>query len=149
MFGTIARKKRTLEHLMDTILKVCKKEIIPKPKKIIYPSVIEDSIQSLENKLKEYPILPRHLLRWVSLKIIDGEEKILKSIEENFSISLLDNIGIELIRVKILNQLKEHNLVNENFKDMIVSSIMKQAEIICKIVCTFGNKNYSRQRPKD
>lgn len=129
---------------MDTILKVCKKEIIPKPKKIVYPSVIEKGIKTLEDKLKEYSVFPHHLLRWIALKLMDGEEKILKSIEENFSTSFIDNIGIQLIRIKILNQLKEFNLSNENFKDMIVSSIMKQAEIICKTVCTFENKNYSR-----
>ena len=129
---------------MDTILKICKKEIIPKPKKIVYPPAIEEGIKTLEDKLKEYSVFPPHLLRWIALKLIDGEEKILQSIEKNFSISLIDNIGIQLIRIKILNRLKEFNLLNENLKDKIVSSIMEQAEIICKRVCTFENKNYSR-----
>lgn len=129
---------------MDTILKICKKEIIPKPKKIVYPPAIEEGIKTLEDKLKEYSVFPPHLLRWIALKLIDGEEKILQSIERNFSISLIDNIGIQLTRIKILNQLKEFNLLNENLKDKIVSSIMEQAEIICKTVCTFENKNYSR-----
>jgi len=129
---------------METVLKVCKKEIIPNPKKIVYPSVIEEGIKSLTEKLKDYPTLPSPLLRWIALKIIDGEEKILKSIEENFSLSLIDNISLQLIRVKILNQLKEHHLANENFKDAIVSSIMKQAETICKTVYTFESQNYSR-----
>ena len=134
---------------MDTVLKVCKKEISPNPHKIIYPSVIEDGIKSIEDKLKEETVLPNNLLRWISLKLIDGDEKILKSIEENYSISLIDNINLQLVKVKVLNKLKESNLVNENFKDTIVSSIMKQSEEICKTVCTFENKNYSRQRPKN
>lgn len=37
LFGTIARKKKTLNNLMDTISKVCKKEIIPTPKLVEYP----------------------------------------------------------------------------------------------------------------
>ena len=37
LFGTIARKKKTLDNLMDTISKVCKKEIIPTPKLVEYP----------------------------------------------------------------------------------------------------------------
>lgn len=128
---------------MDTVLKVCKGEIIPKPKKVIYNSIVEQSIASLENTLKNISSLPSHLIRWISLKIIDGEENILKSIEKNFSVSLIDNVEIELIRVKILNKLKEHNILGEGFKDYIVSSIVKQAEIICKKVCTFENQNYS------
>ena len=98
---------------MDTILKVCKKEIIPNPNKIIYNSIIEESIESLEDKLKTSSSLPWHLLRWVSLKIIDGEEKILKTIEKNFSISLINNVQIDLIRVKILTLLREDK--NERF----------------------------------
>ncbi len=46
LFGTIARKKKTLKDLMDTIQKVCEKKIIPKPKKIQYDSDDEDYIVS-------------------------------------------------------------------------------------------------------
>lgn len=37
MFGTIARKKHSLNNLMDTVLKVCKKEIVPNPNLVEYP----------------------------------------------------------------------------------------------------------------
>lgn len=131
--------------MLDTILKVCQQEIRPKPKKVNYSPAIEKGISSLETKLRQEFILPDNLFRWISLKIIDGEETILNSIEKNFSISLLDNIRIQLIKVKIINQLKNANQYNESFKDTIVSSIMKQAEIICKKVCTFENNNYSRK----
>ena len=133
---------------MDTILKVCKKEIIPNPKKIIYNSIIEESIESLEDKLKNITFIPCHLLRWVSLKIIDGEEKILKTIEKNFSISLINNVEIQLLKVKISNKLKKHGMSGEGFKDCIVSSIVKKAEIISKKVCTFENQNYSKRDRK-
>lgn len=46
LFGTIARKKKTLDNLMDTIQKVCEKKIIPNPKKIKYDSDDEDYIVS-------------------------------------------------------------------------------------------------------
>lgn len=129
---------------MDTVLKVCKKEIIPTPQKIIYSHFIEKGIQELEKKLKNIPSLPSHLLRWISLKIIDGEEDILTSIEKNFAISLIDNVEIKLTRTKILDTLREHHITGEGFKDCIVSTIMNESEIICKKVCTFENKNYSR-----
>ena len=50
--------------------------------------------------------------------LLGATKKILKSIEENYSISLIDNINLQLVRVKVLNKLKESNLVNENFKDI-------------------------------
>ena len=144
MCGTIARKKKSLDILMDTILKVCQKKIVPTPKKVVYSSIVEEGIKELEIKLKSFSNLPKYLYRWIALKIIDGEEKILESIEKNLSISINDNVDFRLIRIKIINNLKTHKLSTENFKDCIVSSIIKRCEKICKKVCSFENKNYSR-----
>ena len=98
--GTTARDKRTLENLKNTMYKVCKKEIIPKPKKIEYSTQIEENIDSLEQELintykekeqKNYRGIPlaveeneisEKLYRWISIKIIDGEEKILETIQK-------------------------------------------------------------------
>lgn len=142
--GTIARKKNTLNNLMDTILKVCKKEIIPKPKKVTYLDIIEKELNSLNNCLKAFYTLPHHLYRWISLKIIDGETNILESIEKNFSVSLIEDTKINHIKTEITNVLEDNNISNEKFKDTIVSSILKHSESICKKVCTFKNNNYSR-----
>ena len=129
---------------MDAILKVCKKEEIPNPKKVSYSPIIEDGIILLQDKLKESFNIPPYMLRWIALKIIDGEEKILNSIEENFSISILDNMEIQLLRIQIFKKLQENDILKENFKDKIVTSIMKRSEKICKKVCAFENNNYSR-----
>lgn len=142
--GTIARKKKTLETLMETTLNICQKKIVPKPHKIEYSSEIEDGIALLEDKLSHYSTIPKNLLRWIALKVIDGDKKILKSIEENFSISIIDNVEIQLVRAKILNKLQDKN----SLKDSIVSSIMKRSEEICLKVCTFENENYSRRDRK-
>ena len=98
LFGTIARKKKSLDNLMDTILKVCEKEILPKPNLVKYPIYIENAIELISKKLEDFKVLPPKLLRWVSLKILDGEEKILKSIEEHFNISIIDNSTLQNIR---------------------------------------------------
>ena len=147
--GTIARKKKTLQNLMSTIYDVCAHQNLPTPQKINYPKCIEDGILSLTQELKNQFDLPQNLYRWISLKILDGEDKILSSIEDNFSISLRTNAKIQLLRNEILINLKKENIYKETFKDTIVSSIMKQAEKICKEVCRFENENYSRKRPKD
>lgn len=149
MFGTIARKKKSLNHLMDTIYKVCKKEITPEPKQITYNKVIEDGIESLTFKLSDFPSLPSYLLRWIALKIIDGDKKILNSIEKNFNVSTDNSTSINQIKVKILNDLNSIHIVNDGFKDSIVSSIMKRSEEICKKVCTFETKDYARKRQKN
>ena len=160
MFGTIARKKKSLDNLMDTILKVCKKEILPKPNLVKYPIFIENEIEVISKKLEDFKVLPPKLLRWVSLKILDGEEKILKSIEEHFNISIIDNSTLQNIRKMSIekinlekekleeNKNKTSNENKENFKDIIVSSIINTAEKISNSVCTYGNNNYSAKDRK-
>ena len=160
MFGTIARKKKSLDNLMDTILKVCKKEILPKPNLVKYPIFIENEIEVISKKLEDFKVILPKLLRWVSLKILDGEEKILKSIEEHFNISIIDNSTLQNIRKMSIerinlekekleeNKNKTSNENKENFKDIIVSSIVTTAEKISNSVCTYGNNNYSARDRK-
>lgn len=160
MFGTIARKKKSLDNLMDAILKVCKKEILPKPNLVKYPIYIENEIEIVSKKLEDFKVIPPKLLRWVSLKILDGEEKILKSIEEHFNISIIDNSALQDIRKMSIekinlekekleeNKNKTSNENKENFKDIIVSSIVTTAEKISNSVCTYGNNNYSARDRK-
>ena len=145
---------------MDTILKVCKKEILPKPNLVKYPIFIENEIEVISKKLEDFKVLPPKLLRWVSLKILDGEEKILKSIEEHFNISIIDNSALQDIRKMSIDRInlekekleenknKTSNENKENFKDIIVSSIVTTAEKISNSVCTYGNNNYSARDRK-
>lgn len=134
--GTTARKKKTLTNLIKTLEKVCNGNIKPNPKKVRYSKDIEKSISEISNILEVETSLPKQLYRWVSLKLLDGEPKILNSIQENFSIDI--------------NKFDAFKKLNENFKDVIVSSIMDKAEKICKKVCTFENENYSsRDRKMD
>ena len=142
--GTIARKKKTLNNLLDTIMQICEGKIIPTPKNVTYPNEIENAISLISEKLKDYKVIPKKLLRWISLKVLDGEEKILKSIEKAFNISIIDNTELEFVKVKALNTLKSQ----ENLKDTIVSSIMNRAEDICRNVCTYEMSSYSRRDRK-
>lgn len=132
--GTTARKKKTLTNLIKTLEKVCNGNIKPNPKKVRYSKDIEKSILEISNILEVETSLPKQLYRWVSLKLLDGEPKILNSIQENFSIDI--------------NKFDAFKKLNENFKDVIVSSIMDKAEKICKKVCTFENENYSSRDRK-
>lgn len=144
--GTVARNKKTLDKLMNTTLQVCRNNIKPFPKKIKYSPIIEQSIDNLENELKNIFTVSDNLYRWISLKILDGENTILDSIEKNLNVDIQKNEFIQQKKQKILDNFNTENINSSNFKDKIVSSIMNKAEIICKKVCTFENKDYSRKR---
>lgn len=158
--GTTARDKRTLENLKNTIYKVCKKEIIPNPKKIKYTSQIEENIDILEQELintyeeneqENYRGIPlaleenkisEKLYRWISIKIIDGEEKILETIQQKFNINL-EAENIKECTTHIKNNLEKSGITNKNFKDKIVSNIVKKAEEVSQEVCSFEDRDYS------
>ena len=143
--GTTARKKKTLENLLSTLDKVCRKEIIPNPKIVKYPDNLENAIIKLTDVLKSEFKLPSYTYRFLALKILDGNEKILLSIEENFSISILENEKITHFKKEIL---KEENLNKKDLKIIITSSIVNRAESVAKDVCTFENPDYSKRDRK-
>ena len=143
--GTTARKKKTLENLLSTLDKVCRKEIMPSPKIVRYPDNLENAIIKLTDVLKSEFKLPSYTYRFLALKILDGNEKILLSIEENFSISILGNEKITHFKKEIL---KEENLNKKDLKSIITSSIVNRAESVAKDVCTFENPDYSKRDRK-
>lgn len=142
--GTIARNKRTLDKLLETIKKACENKIEIIPKRVIYQENIENAITKLTKVLKEKYSLNENMYRWISLKIIDGEEKIIKSIEKNLEIEILENKEIQ----SIIENIKKDNDFNINYKDIIISKIVETAEKISNKVCIFEDKDYSERDRK-
>lgn len=86
----VARDGIGVHILKDTIEKIVEGEIKPKPYKIQY----DDSIESLVKEIVEH--LPKYIkeklnARWIALRLIDGDNSILTSIQE----FLLINSSIE------------------------------------------------------
>ncbi len=147
--GTIARKKKTLNNLIEIVEEVASKKIEVKPKIIKYIPVIEDAIKMIESKLEQ--VLPqekKYLTRWISLKLIDREEKILTSIQEKLNISLLENEEIHNKIIEAEEILKKHDINKENIRDTIISSIIFEAESIAKETITYENKRYEAKDRK-
>lgn len=147
--GTIARKKKTLDNLLEKIEEVATKKIKTKPNLIKYIGAIEDTINMISSKLK-LPKEKEYLKRWVSLKLLDGEEKILVSIKKNLKIELLENKELKDTMIEAYKLLEENNIDKENIRDIIVSSIVFEAEKITKEVVEYENNMYqSRDRKID
>ena len=147
--GVIARKKRTLNELLKTIRKTCnKKELAKNIYQIKYKEEIELQISKIEKVLKKEYKIEKKMARWISIKIIDGEKSILKEIERNLKIKLLDNKNIIDIREKALKELENEGITKENFKEEIISTIVKDSEDIAKEVCNFKNKDYAKRDRK-
>ena len=142
--GVIARKKKTLNKLIETIDKVCNEEINLKPNKIEYPPYIENCVEKLEEKINKMLIKEnKRLSRWICLKLIDGDQKILRSIEKNLKINLINNKELINEKEEISDILKFNGIEQSDVKDKIISSIIFKAESIYNDTVSVTNEKYN------
>lgn len=148
--GTIARKPKTLKKLMDKVEQVCNGSIKNSPHRVKYSAIMEDCISLLTPSVID--ILPKdkeYLTRWICLKLIDGDEKILSSIEKNLKITLLENVDIALKLIQIRVKLSNESIYNsDEIRDNIVSSIVFEAETLATDVCTYDKEKYNERDRK-
>ena len=142
VISTVAHKKSSLKTLTDTLDKVISKEIVVSPLKIEYPEIIESAIKNIQQCLMGYNI--KNLdSRWLSLKLLDDDETLIKEANNYLGFDLLKKKDIK----KVVNESKEHlnknNIDTDKLKDMVVSVIVKKSENICDGVITYEKKNYS------
>lgn len=140
--GTIAHKKETLSNLLETIFKKCSETNCNPAKHVIYPSIIEDCIKLLSSSLKNTSI-PSHLSRWISLKLLDSDKKILENIEKKYNLSFIDNSSITSSLDQCYQKLSANNISKKYLKDIIISTISKKAEITSNAVCSVNNSRHS------
>jgi len=145
--GTTARKPKTLKKLQEAIFDICSKKIIPNPKKVKYVPIIEYSILSLFPEIEKISN-NSYLTKWIALKIIDGDEKIISSIENSFKINIKENELINKKLEEIYDILSKNTITKDSFKDIIISSIIFKCEEICKKVCYFQNNDYNERDKK-
>ncbi len=169
--GTIAQKKKTLDNLKEIIYKVSTNKLNPIPKTVEYENKLEVNIEKIKDSIKdEYVgkfsdsscfsknntlnkeskdvnIISDKLYKWIAIKALDGDKKILESIKENLKISLdIESISQNLEKAK--KDLKAVGITEENFKDKIVENIVNRAEQVTKEVCKFNNSDYSSRDRK-
>ena len=160
VIGTIAQKKKTLENLKECLYNVVKGKIKSKANLVVYNNYIESQITKLVPILKEKIEKARkeeineNILRWISLKIIEGNDKILSKIEKEFKINLENTInmlepkGQEPINQNLREEIKKEEAKDKQIKDMIIESIIHKSEEVSKKVCTYENEKYYNKQLK-
>lgn len=134
--GTSAREGKGLDRLQEMVKQVSKEEVETNPIKIEYNDELKNIIKEIKNHLD-------HLggnkldLDWTSLRLIEDDNDLIKSINEY--------INIDLSKDKVLNKkikTAKENLVDIN--DNIVSSIVKTAENIAESVVKKPKENHNK-----
>ncbi|HLR34490.1 MAG TPA: ferrous iron transport protein B [Tissierellales bacterium] len=142
VIGTAARSGEGLEELKSTVEKVASGELKPNPKKISYDKVLEEAIEQIQPNI--HNLVGNNIdSKWVSLRLIDGDNKLLESMNDyiNFDLSQDELLNKKLEGIHL--NLKKENIELEDLRDRIVSSIVKTGESISRKVVTFQNKNHN------
>ncbi|MEW8995334.1 ferrous iron transport protein B [Clostridium sp.] len=143
--GTSATTGDGLIELMDVVYKLTNNEIPINPIKIKYDKILEDSISIIEPEVKialkniDSKINPR----WISLKLLENDPSLIQSLNKYLNITILSN---EIIKEKLkeaTNLLATYNIMGENFRDKLVTTLVSKAEKISFKVVTKENSKYN------
>jgi len=142
VIGAIARKKKSLSALMDIVDKVTDGTIHCSPLSIQYAEEIEEAISAIEPILNEkYGKLLNS--RWLSLKLLEQDEPLMKEIDAYLGVSLLEDSQLIADLENAKNILERSKLDPDKLKDKIVTSLVTSAEKISKDTVYYENQNYN------
>lgn len=139
--GTAARKKRSLDRIMQALEGLLSGETKSAPIKIRYTEPIEEAIALLEPLVRERAggkIKPR----WLSLKLLDGDETLLKALRENLGFDISEDGEIQKALERAWQLLTEKGIGREGLRDKIVSCLVLTAEAICLDTVSFEKIGY-------
>ena len=145
--GTSALHGDGLNNLMDAVLEVSSKDIIPNTLSVVYDDPIEEAIGEVQDiiKLKFQNTVNS---RWLALKIIDGDKTLLASINKylNFDLTKEEDIIKKVDEVREF--LSKKHIDSDTFRDKVVSKLVTISENISNEVVSFKNKDYNNKDRK-
>lgn len=143
LVSSSARNGVGIEELKEAIFKEITLKV-SKKNAINYDSPIEKAIEEIEIILDEALEVPKRKKRWIALRILEGNTSILKS--------LYNKYNIQEKYINMISKIKDE--LNKNYKDelvedIIIKSIIKEAERIGNKVVKGGEEYTDFQRKID
>ena len=140
---TVARKRKTLGSLLDTLDSYGNKSSSGVHKPISYPQAIENSVNEIEKELEKLDT-GKALPRWISLRLIEGDEDMEREIyaylkEEKETSPLARRVAEEKERLRSLG------LSGDAYRDAVVGRINVEAE---KISASVSKRKEENRAPK-
>ena len=147
--GTIAQKKKTLSALKSAIDSVTG-NVSPKSLlKISYPQAIEDAISILETAIRSCLHIAENT-RWLALRLLDYDDSLIHEINHSFDKNIFEETGIITAIQAAHIHLQNEGIEKDNVKDIIISTVFREAErISAEVVTVDGSKYHSFDRTID
>lgn len=152
VIGAAARSRKGLDELMeaaDLQSQIPLQEAFASPEYLKYTRPIEEAVSSIQ------PLLDRAVEgklnpRWTALRLLEGEEDLLASIDRFLGLSLLELPGMRENLESARERLAQQNISREKLKDILVSCIVLHAEeMVSDAVFVESEKYAARDRKID
>lgn len=141
--GATAHKKKSLSQLMEALDDVVSDGGGGTPLRVRYPESIESSVALLEPVVKE-KCGGKLNSRWLSLKLLDQDESLIREINAYLGTAFLQDQELSDALAEAKAQLARQGVeTGDQFKDRIVSSLVKSAEEVCRGAIIFENRQYA------
>ena len=138
--GTVGRKKKTLNALLDALDEVAERRERP-PRMVFYPKRMEEAISALEPLLR--PLCGEKLpVRWLALKLLEGDEALLREASDFLGEDLLAREDLASAAREQREELDRWGFGGERIRDFMVSALVSAAERLCRGVVTREREGY-------
>ncbi len=139
--GASARSGVGLKELLYAVSQAASKKAEPAPPLVVYGQEIEHAVSLLEPLLKEKlgSTLNAH---WAALRLLEGDESILSSLDSCLGESLCDNKPIATALSLALNELAAQGIARTELRDRVAAALIQTAEDIAQEVLTESKKAY-------
>ncbi len=143
VIGIIARKKRSLKDLSDSLDNMSEEKTVFKPIRIKYPDTVEKAVEIIAKVLEPQT---GELIdsRWLSLKLLENDQSLIKEINTYIDQDFMSLPGLSDALSEAKNVLNAENIDENKLKDIIVSTLVTAAEAICKDAVTYEKETYNK-----
>lgn len=141
VIGTCARDNNGLAELMNQVYSITFKNLNTTPYTVKYDHVIEEAINIIEPAVNKIDLSLNN--RWVSLKLLEGDKKLINSLNKFLNVDILEEREIVEKLQLAREYLRQIGIDNTLLRDKIVSRIVCTAEGLCKKVVSYENEKYN------
>lgn len=147
VIGTNARNKKGLEELKNEIFEIGINNKKTYNIKVLYNKTIENALVEFEPIVKNL-IKDKLNPRWLSIKLLDMDEKLHKTLNNYLSFDIMENQKLKQALNKINQEFFADNLNGDLIRDELVVCVFRKAQEIYKKSVTLEDKQYTQKDRK-
>jgi ferrous iron transport protein B len=140
--GITARDKKGMDYLLETLHQQVNYSPATPPTAIPYPQPLEEALNLVIPHLT--PFNHKKLNhRWLALRLLENDDLFKKNLESYLGKPLSAYPQLTAAVNKATSLLLNYKINKETIKDLVVSAIIRQAELIAKQVVTYKKATYN------